>query len=51
MNLSGGDQDSAHFAGLERDAESGTEHAQLRNYDSAQGRWLAPNDGPVRDPE
>jgi RHS repeat-associated protein len=37
------DQDNEHFAGLERDAESGTEHAQFRNYASAQGRWLAPD--------
>jgi len=28
---------------LEHDAESGTEHAQFRNYASAQGRWLAPD--------
>jgi RHS repeat-associated protein len=41
--LGGGDQDNEHFAGLERDAESGTEHAQFRNYASARGRWLAPD--------
>ena len=40
VNNSGADQDNEHFAGLERDAESGTEHAQFRNYASAQGRWL-----------
>ncbi len=43
INLSGGSQDNEHFAGLEQDAESGTEHAQFRNYTSAQGRWLAPD--------
>ena len=43
VNNLGGDQDNKHFAGLERDAESGTEHAQFRNYASAQGRWLAPD--------
>jgi RHS repeat-associated protein len=43
VNSSGADQDNLHFAGLERDAESGTEHAQFRNYASAQGRWLAPD--------
>jgi RHS repeat-associated protein len=43
INLSGGSQDNEHFAGLERDAESGTEHAQFRNYASVQGRWLAPD--------
>jgi RHS repeat-associated protein len=41
--LTGGGQDNEHFAGLERDAESGTEHAQFRNYASVQGRWLAPD--------
>jgi RHS repeat-associated protein len=43
VNNSGGDQDNGHFARLERDPESGTEHAQFRNYASAQGRWLAPD--------
>jgi RHS repeat-associated protein len=43
VNNSGADQDNAHFADLERDAESGTEHAQFRNYTSRQGRWLAPD--------
>ena len=43
VNNSGGDQDNEHFAGLEHDAESGTEHAQFRNYASTQGRWLAPD--------
>jgi RHS repeat-associated protein len=43
VNSSGADQDNAHFADLERDAESGTEHAQFRNYTSIQGRWLAPD--------
>jgi RHS repeat-associated protein len=43
VNTSGADQDNGHYAGLERDAESGTEHAQFRNYASAQGRWLAPD--------
>jgi RHS repeat-associated protein len=43
VNTSGADQDNLHFAGLEHDEESGTEHAQFRNYASAQGRWLAPD--------
>ncbi len=43
INSSGADQDNNHFAGLERDAESGTEHAEFRNYASLQGRWLAPD--------
>ena len=37
------DQDNNHFAGLERDSESNTEHAQFRNYASVQGRWLSPD--------
>jgi RHS repeat-associated protein len=43
VNNAGGDQDNLHYAGLEHDAESDTEHAQFRNYASAQGRWLAPD--------
>ena len=43
VKSSGADQDNEHFAGLEHDAESDTEHAQFRNYASAQGRWLAPD--------
>jgi RHS repeat-associated protein len=43
VNNSGADQDNEHFAGLEHDAESDTEHAQFRNYASAQGRWLGPD--------
>jgi len=43
VNTSGADQDNGHYAGLDRDAESDTEHAQFRNYASAQGRWLAPD--------
>jgi RHS repeat-associated protein len=43
VNTTGADQDNGHFAGLDRDAESDTEHAQFRNYASAQGRWLAPD--------
>jgi RHS repeat-associated protein len=40
---SGADTDPHHFAGLDHDAEDNTEHAQFRNYSSAQGRWLAPD--------
>jgi RHS repeat-associated protein len=43
VNRSGADQDNNHFAGLEYDTDSGTEHAQFRNYASVQGRWLAPD--------
>ena len=43
VNNSGADQDNAQFAGLERDADLATEHAQFRNYATAQGRWLSPD--------
>jgi RHS repeat-associated protein len=38
-----GNQDDALFAGLDLDTESGTGHAQFRNYSETQGRWLAPD--------
>jgi RHS repeat-associated protein len=40
---SGGDQDNLHFALLDHDTESNTEHAQFRQYSSAQGRWMSPD--------
>ncbi len=40
---SGTDGDAYHFAMLDSDAESGTDHAQLRQYSSTQGRWLSPD--------
>ena len=43
-NVSGqGGQDTLDFAGLDRDPEDATSHAQFRNYSSAQGRWLSPD--------
>jgi RHS repeat-associated protein len=39
----GDNQDNAIFAGLDLDTESGTGHAQFRNYSQTQGRWLAPD--------
>jgi RHS repeat-associated protein len=38
-----GDQDNLHFAQLEHDSESTTEHAQFRQLSSAQGRWMSPD--------
>ena len=38
-----GDQDNNHFALLDRDAESGTDHAQFRQYDNTWGRWTSPD--------
>jgi RHS repeat-associated protein len=35
--------DTTHYATLDSDQESGTAHAQFRQYSSAQGRWLSPD--------
>ncbi len=43
MKASGTDGDSYHYAMLDSDAESGTDHAQYRQYSSTQGRWLSPD--------
>jgi RHS repeat-associated protein len=37
------DQDTLHFAQLDHDSESGTDHAQFRQYSSTQGRWMSPD--------
>jgi len=39
----GTDNDPSHFAQLDHDAESYTEHAQFRQYSSTQGRWMSPD--------
>jgi RHS repeat-associated protein len=39
----GNAQDNLHFAQIDHDTESNTEHAQFRQYSSAQGRWLSPD--------
>ncbi len=36
-------QDNNHFAGLEWDTESGTDHAQFRQYSELQGNWMSPD--------
>jgi RHS repeat-associated protein len=40
---SGTDTDAYHFAQIDHDYESDTEHAQFRQYSSAQGRFLSPD--------
>jgi RHS repeat-associated protein len=47
---SSGDQDNLHFAELDHDSESTTEHAQFRQYSSTQGHWMSPDlyDGSYR---
>jgi hypothetical protein len=39
----GDDQDAYHFAGLDRDYESDTDHPQFRQYSNAQGRFMSPD--------
>jgi RHS repeat-associated protein len=41
--VSGTDNDPYHFAQLDRDSESGTDHAQFRQYSSTAGRWMSPD--------
>lgn len=36
-------QDNNHFAGLESDTESFTDHAQFRQYAELQGNWMSPD--------
>ena len=43
FSSSGSDNDPYHFAQLDHDTESNTDHAQFRNYSSTQGRWLSPD--------
>jgi RHS repeat-associated protein len=41
--VSGSDTDANHYATLDHDNESDTEHAEFRQSSSAQGHWLAPD--------
>ncbi|HEU5400120.1 MAG TPA: RHS repeat-associated core domain-containing protein [Terriglobales bacterium] len=43
FGVNGADDDAYHYAQLDHDSESNTEHAQFRNYSSTQGRWLRPD--------
>lgn len=40
---SGNDWDALHFAGLDHDYESDTDHALYRQYSPTQGRWMSPD--------
>jgi RHS repeat-associated protein len=40
---SGSDGDAYHFAGLDEEIESSTDHAQFRQYNPAQGHWMSPD--------
>jgi RHS repeat-associated protein len=39
----GSDLDVYHYAMLDHDSESDTEHAQFRQYSNSQGHWLSPD--------
>lgn len=39
----GSDTDAYHFAGLDYDSETQTDHAQFRQYNATQGRWMSPD--------
>jgi RHS repeat-associated protein len=41
--LSGADTDAYHYAGLDYDSETSTDHAQFRQYSPVQGNWLSPD--------
>ena len=43
QTTTGVDNDAYHYASLDHDYESGTDHAQFRQYSNAQGRWLSPD--------
>jgi RHS repeat-associated protein len=40
---SGVDGDGNHFAMLDHDTETNTDHAQFRQYNNSQGRWMRPD--------
>jgi hypothetical protein len=37
------DTDANHYAFLDTDKETATDHADFRQYSNAQGRWMAPD--------
>ena len=37
------DTDAAHYAMLDHDTETNTDHAEFRQYDNQQGRWMSPD--------
>ncbi|WP_263341204.1 RHS repeat protein [Acidicapsa dinghuensis] len=41
--MSGSDLDPYHFAMLDYDSETTTDHAQYRQYNPTQGRWMRPD--------
>jgi RHS repeat-associated protein len=43
MTVSGTDLDANHYATLDYDSETVTDHAQFRQYNDTQGRWMTPD--------
>ena len=43
QSTAGSDLDPYHYAQLDHDSETDTDHAQFRQYANAQGRWLSPD--------
>lgn len=43
IKTGGSDTDSNHYAMLDHDAETYTEHAQFRQYNSTQSQWMSPD--------
>jgi RHS repeat-associated protein len=43
FTASGSDNDAYHFAMLDHDYASYTDHAQFRQYENIQGRWMSPD--------
>ena len=43
QGTSGADGDANHYATLDHDTETDTDHAQFRQYSNTQGRWLSPD--------
>jgi RHS repeat-associated protein len=43
QTAAGSDLDAYHYAVLDYDTETSTDHAQFRQYSNTQGRWLSPD--------
>lgn len=43
QTTSGSDADAYHFATLDHDSETDTDHAVFRQYNNSQGRWMSPD--------
>jgi RHS repeat-associated protein len=43
FTFTGADNDPYHFAALDKDYYSNTDHAQFRQYSNTEGRWMSPD--------